>query len=77
MYINVAAAKKMRLGEILSLRVTIFNLWSQQMDVLISVKGSSDYNFIQINRDGGDTDTAVPGEQQVSELTSAVIALSE
>lgn len=71
MYIHVAGPKSMRLGEVVSLRVTIFNRWTEEMDILISVKGSPDYNFMEIDRLASAVTGAEPvkGDHQV-ETTS-------
>lgn len=64
MYINVQGTKNMRLGEIVSMRVTVFNLCSEEMDVLVSVKSSKNYDFVDINADA--TANSTSGDLQVT-----------
>lgn len=66
MYIHVAADKRLRLGEIMALRVTIFNNWSDEMDILITIPGSEKYKFVQVERSQGSEAAKVDGEHQVS-----------
>lgn len=66
MYINVAADKRLRLGEIVALRVTIFNNWSDEMDILITIPASEKYKFVQVERSQASEAGKVDGEHQVS-----------
>ena len=63
------AAKTLKKGEQLSLRVTVFNYWHEDTDVLISIAKSADYQFASVDRQRAATGDAVmqPGEHQVRE----------
>lgn len=71
MYITVEGASYARTGEHVSLRVAIFNFWDEDMDVLLTVPASDDYQFVELDLDSGGSDLANPvdGTHQVSHLT--------
>ena len=68
MYITVEGASYAKTGEHMSLRVAVFNFWKEDMDVLLTIPASDDYQFVQVDLDADSADifAGVDGSHQVS-----------
>lgn len=74
-FLILKAQDKLRLGEIISLRVLVTNKWTEPVDALISIPASDDYEFVEIDREDGSTSHSVSGEHQVMMPPELVVCL--
>ena len=73
MYISVQGPPTANIGEHISLRVSLFNFWDEQLDILLTIPRSNDYQFVSLNRESAGSDPAEPvtGSHQVTLLSSS------
>lgn len=64
-FMRVQNQNILKLGETLILRIMITNKWTEEVDVLISIPASSDYKFVEIDKENGAEGSTVDGAQQV------------
>lgn len=72
MYIIVQGQNAIRFGEICTIKIMVANMWSEPIDVLLSIPASDKYEFMQIDRLDGANAYSVPGEQQVSTIINTL-----
>jgi len=75
MYIHIQAATKSRLGEIIAMRITIFNKWTEAMDILLTIAASDLYKFVEVDRLDSQAHVQVNGQQQVAYCSSNMYLL--
>jgi len=77
MFISVQGPKRIKQGEHMSLRISVFNYWDEEMDILVSIKKSADYKFAayDVNRGSTEQAVAVDGEHQVMTMMTHLAIL--
>ncbi|XP_067928326.1 CD109 antigen-like [Watersipora subatra] len=65
MYITVEGTSHVRNGEHMTLRVAVFNFWIEDMDVLLTVHSSDDYQFVELDLNTAVLGVPVDGPHQV------------
>ena len=70
MYITIQGPNYAKVGEHISLRISVFNFWDEAMDVLITLPGSDDYQFVELNFESASENpvTIVEGTHQVGSI---------